>query len=109
MTLITVLYFIIVLVTVITSYGNTGLSVTISGLVAPILSWVGGTWMRGSFYSNKKILGLAIGLVSLGISAAWISYTGFHVTIYDISVEGELWVFIGFVIGYFVTKREDVY
>ena len=65
--------------------------------------------MRGSFYSNKKILGLAIGLVSLGLSATWISYTGFHVTIYDISVEGEIWVLIGFVIGYFVTKREDVY
>ena len=106
---ISLLYFIIVVVSGISSYGNTGLAVTISGVLAPILSWVGGCWMRASFYKGSKILGLAMGLASLCISYLWISYTGFHLTVFDSSIGGGPWVLSGFGIGYFTTRREDVY
>ena len=106
---ITFLYFIIVIVSGISSYGNAGLGVAISGVLAPILSWAGGSWMRASFYGGKKILGLAMGVTSLCISYIWISYTGFHLTVFDDSIGGVFWVFSGFGIGYFTTRREDVY
>ena len=65
--------------------------------------------MRASFYGGKKILGLAMGVTSLCISYIWISYTGFNLTVFDGSIGGVFWVFSGFGIGYFTTRREDVY
>ena len=65
--------------------------------------------MRASFYGGKKIFGLAMGVTSLCISYIWISYTGFHLTVFDDSIGGVFWVFSGFGIGYFTTRREDVY
>jgi len=102
------IYLLLVLVTGITTFFNASFSVAISGLIAPIIAWAGGSGLRGSFYGNKKqtITGIVFGLVFLAISFYWISKTQYWVHIFNVSIQGEIWILIGFFVGLIFTTKD---
>jgi len=106
-----IMYLIIVIFTGISSFGDTSISVSISGMIAPIIAWFGGSGLRGSFNigdKKQKITGFIAGLVFLGISLFWINYTGYSVKMLDIVISGPMWLLLGFIIGLlFSTKKHS--
>ena len=61
-------YLVLVVFTGIASFGDTSVSVSISGILAPIIAWFGGSGLRGSFNvgdKKQKITGFIAGLVFL--------------------------------------------
>ena len=57
---------------------------------------------------KQKLIGLIAGLVFLAVSLFWIDYTGYWITIWDVSFSGPVWVSIGFLIGLlFSTKKHS--
>ena len=104
-------YLVLVVFTGIASFGDTSVSVSISGILAPIISWFGGSGLRGSFNvgdNKQKITGFIAGIVFLAISLFWINYTGYWVKMGDIQISGPLWAVLGFLIGLiFSTKKHS--
>ena len=105
------IYLVAVIFTGIASFGDTSISASISGIIAPIIAWFGGSGLRGSFNvgsKKEKITGLIAGLVFLAVSLFWIDYTGYWITIWDVSFSGPVWVSIGFLVGLlFSTKKHS--
>ena len=101
------IYFIMVLGTGYSSFDSTALGVSISGFVAPLIALFGGSGARGSLYGTKpqKVCGLGIGALFFAGSSYWISSTGFYVNIFDVKIDGWLWVLIGFVIAFLFTSK----
>ena len=95
----------------IASFGDISFSTSVSGILAPLIAWFGGSGLRGSFNlgdKKQKITGFIAGLVFLGTSLFWIDYTGYWITIWDVSFSGPLWVAIGFIVGLiFSTKKHS--
>ena len=95
----------------IASFGDTTIATSISGIIAPLIAWFGGSGLRGSFNvgdKKQKSIGLIAGLVFLAVSLFWINYTGYWITIYDVSFSGPIWVTIGFLVGLiFSTKKHS--
>ena len=93
------------------SFGDTTISTSISGIIAPLIAWFGGSGLRGSFNvgsKKEKITGSIAGLVFLTISLFWINYTGYWISIGSIEFSGPLWSFIGFLVGLiFSTKKHS--
>ena len=93
------------------SFGDTAISTSVSGIIAPLIAWFGGSGLRGSFNvgdKKQKLTGLIAGLVFLAVSLFWIDYTGYWMTIWDVSFSGPVWVSIGFLVGLlFSTKKHS--
>lgn len=104
-------YAFIVIFAGVASFGDIAISTSISGIIAPLIAWFGGSGLRGSFNvgtKKEKITGLIAGLVFLTISLFWINYTGYWITMWDVSFSGPLWVTIGFLVGLiFSTKKHS--
>ena len=106
-------FFILVLITGFSSkdiIGNTESSIIFALFIAPLISWWGGSRMRGSFnIGNKaqKIAGFILGLVFLMIGVFWMWYVKSYVLIYGYYLNGEVWVIIGFLIGLIFTSKVD--
>ena len=104
-------YLVLVVFTGIASFGDTSVSVSISGILAPIIAWFGGSGLRGSFNvgdKKQKITGFVAGIVFLAISLFWINYTGYWIKMGDIQISGPLWAVLGFLIGLiFSTKKHS--
>ena len=95
-------YLVLVVFTGIASFGDTSVSASISGILAPIIAWFGGSGLRGSFNvgdKKQKITGFIAGIVFLAISLFWINYTGYWIKMGDIQISGPLWAVLGFLIG----------
>ena len=105
------IYLVAVIFTGIASFGDTSISASISGIIAPIIAWFGGSGLRGSFNvgdKKQKITGFLAGLVFLTIGLFWINYTGYWIKMGDIQISGLLWAIIGFLIGLiFSTKKHS--
>ena len=104
-------YVVIAIILAITSFGNISVSASISGILAPIIAWFGGSGLRGSFNvgdKKQKITGFIAGIVFLAISLFWINYTGYWIKMGDIQISGPLWAVLGFLIGLiFSTKKHS--
>ena len=104
-------YALLVIFAGVASFGDTAISTSVSGIIAPLIAWFGGSGLRGSFNvgsKKEKITGLIAGLVFLTISLFWIDYTGYWITIWDVSFSGPVWVSIGFLVGLiFSTKKHS--
>ena len=105
------IYIVIAIIAGISSIGGTSISVGISGIMAPIIAWFGGSGLRGSFNvgdNKQKITGIIAGIVFLAISLFWINYTGDWKKIFKIEMSGTIWIVIGFLIGLiFSTKKHS--
>jgi len=105
------IYIVIAIIAGISSIGGTSISVGISGIMAPIIAWFGGSGLRGSFNvgdNKQKITGIIAGIVFLAISLFWINYTGYWIKIFKIEMSGTIWIAIGFLIGLiFSTKKHS--
>ena len=47
-------------------FGDTAISTSVSGIIAPLIAWFGGSGLRGSFNvgdKKQKLIGLIAGLV----------------------------------------------
>ena len=92
-------YVVIAIILAITSFGNISVSASISGILAPIIAWFGGSGLRGSFNvgdKKQKITGFMAGVIFLVISLFWTNYTNYFVRITDLEISGPIWCFLGF-------------
>ena len=101
-------YLILVVVTGVFAFFNTSFSIAISGLIAPIIAWAGGSGIRGSFYGNnkQKFVGIIFGIIMLLVSFYWISTTNYWVYLFNIGIQGSIWVIIGFFVGLIFTTKD---
>ena len=103
-------FFASVLIIGFSSIGNTEPSIIIALFIAPLISWWGGSGMRGSFnIGNKaqKIGGFISGLVFLMIGVFWMWYVKAYVLTHGYYLNGEEWAIIGFLIGLIFTSKVD--
>ena len=104
-------YVVIAIILAITSFGNISISAFISGILAPIIAWFGGSGLRGSFNvgdKKQKITGFIAGVIFVAISLFWTNYTNYFVRITDLEMSGPIWCFIGFLVGLlFSTKKHS--
>ena len=105
------IYFVIVVITCVTSYLNSDPSIGLicSGFFAPLIAWFSGSGLRGSLYgtSGQKIFGIILGIIGFILSSIWIYFTGWWIAIYDLYIDGNTWVLIGFLIGIIFTSKKD--
>ena len=68
--------------------------------------------MRGAFNLGDKkqiIIAIILGIICLAVSVPWIQHAGYWITFFDIGMSGDLWVIIGFLIGFiFSTKSHTI-
>ena len=88
------------------------ISVGLSGIFAPLISWFGGSGMRGAFNQGDKkqiIIAIVLGIICLAVSIFWIQHTRYWITFFNIGMSGDLWVIAGFLIGFiFSTKSHTI-
>ena len=92
-----------------TFFNNTPISTSLSGILAPLIAWFGGSGLRGSFNLgdlSQKITGTILGVIALIVSYLWINYTGYWIRIYDFEFTGVQWAVIGFTIGLLFSTKE---
>ena len=101
------IYILLVLITGISAFFNSSFGIALSGIIAPIIAWAGGSGLRGSLYGEikQKIFGIIFGIVFLSISTFWINKTGYWVYFFDVGLSGNLWVLIGFLVGLIFTTK----
>tara|TARA_B100000242_G_scaffold208438_1_gene151378 strand:- start:230 stop:583 length:354 start_codon:yes stop_codon:yes gene_type:complete len=102
------IYIILALVSGISAFFNTSISIAVSGLIAPLIAWAGGSGLRGSLYGNskQKLFGIIFGIIFLLLSSFWVNKTGYIVFLFDITLSGNLWVLIGFIVGLIFTTKK---
>ena len=105
------IYIVMAVVIAILSFGDISTSASISGVIAPIIAWFGGSGLRGSFNvgdKKQKMAGLLAGIVFLVISLFWINYTNYFIKVSNTEVSGPVWSFLGFLVGFaFSTKKHS--
>lgn len=103
-------YIILTLVTAITVMSLENLGLFISALACPFLSFWAGSGLKGSIYSGgkDKFVGVIMAIIFMLPALIWINYTGYYILFFSIKIIGVLWVVLGFVIGFFGTKRRHL-
>ena len=76
-------------------------------IIGSLLGFAGGSGMRGSFYAGNRKSGLIIGAGLLIASMGLVFYSDVSLQIFSLELAGDVWVFVGFVVGYFAAKPED--
>ena len=102
-------YFVLVVITFISSLGSTSIGVALSGLLAPFICCFGGCGMKGSWYGSpeQRVAGTILGIIFLAGGALWLYATGFRVGLFQVDIQGPIWGLIGFFICLLCTTRKD--
>jgi hypothetical protein len=90
------------------TFGNISINTSMSGIVAPILTWFAGTGLRASFNSennNQKKGSIFMTIILLVISYLWISTTSYWFVASAIEISGKNMLVISFLIGFLSTKK----
>lgn len=106
------LSFIYIAITVIVSaFMAFGQSSTIWGaaalLISSLLGFAGGSGMRGAFYLGQRTSGIVIGLALLAAGMALAYYSEVTLQMFGARFSADVWVFIGFVIGFLAARPQD--
>lgn len=109
MKILLLFYVIVSFVAGVDGWSRAGWFVGVAGIAAPMLSWFGGSGLRGSFYgrTRDKIFGVAMALVFWGIADWLIGATNYRVGLFGVSIGGGLWNILGAVLGFLATSRKD--
>ena len=90
------------------TFDDISINTSISGIVAPILSWLTGTGLRASFNSennNQKKGSIFMAVVVLAISYLWINSTAYWYVAHAIEISGKNLLIISFFIGFLGTTK----
>jgi Mg2+/Co2+ transporter CorB len=102
MVIVQVIMFIIIVLSSYWAYYFTGMTTGLVALVGPTLAWFAGAGLKGALRSSalSEQLGGTILTLMFAFAAYWmIHYTGFHISHMGISLDGEWWALICFIIG----------
>ena len=104
---IIMIYFVIATVTSISSFGNVSWDVSASGLICPLLALFAGSGLRGSLYGDtgQKVGGAIMATIFIVVATYWISKTGYFVVLFEITINGTQWLFIGLLVGFIFTPK----
>ena len=106
-------YFVIVVTSCVMYFLNTDFSFSVwlllSGFFAPLISWACGAGIKGSLYgtNRQKMAGIILGVIGFIVCMIWIYNTEWLVIILGYQISGMTWLFIGFLIGFIFTAKED--
>ena len=92
------------------SIGDSELFTILALFIAPLISWWGGSGMRGAFHvgdKTQKLTGFVLGIVFLTIGIFWMWYEQTYVVIFNFEMIGEIWCIIGFLVGFIFTSKSD--
>ena len=90
------------------TFGNISINTSMSGLIAPLLTWFAGTGLRASFNSennNQKKGSIFMAIIILAISYLWINSTGYWYNAHAIEISGKNLLIISFFIGFLGTTK----
>jgi len=76
-------------------------------MVGVLVDFAGGSGMRGAFYRGQKSSGFIIGIALAFAGMALVFYSGVTVAIFGSTISADLWVFLGFVLGFFAARPKD--
>jgi len=76
-------------------------------LIGSLIGFAGGSGMRGAFYRGQKSTAVVIGTALALAGMSLVFYSDVTVGIFGSAVSGDLWVFLGFGLGFFAARAED--
>jgi len=102
------LYLLVAIITGVISFSEGSMILALSGILGPVLGWWGGSGLKGSFYGSvgQKIGGLIAASIFLFLGIYFVSETGYWIKMWDIKINGTMWIVIGFMIGLITTPSQ---
>jgi hypothetical protein len=76
-------------------------------VLASLIGFAGGSGMRASFYVGKTTFGIVVGLVLFAIGGGLALYLIGATSFLGLTFSADNWVFLGVLIGFIATRRED--
>jgi hypothetical protein len=104
------IYALLVLVTGVSAWSNSGWFVGMVGLLGPMLACWAGIGVRASLFVGDKrgiLLAVVLGGAMYWIADWLVTAYGYSVTLYSVTVGGGLWILVGFVVSFIATSKTD--
>ena len=76
-------------------------------LIGALLGFGGGSGMRGASYVGNRKSGAVLGLALLMAGMALVFYSDVELRVLGFEFSGDVWVFLGFAIGWLAARPED--
>ena len=107
MSMLTTLFWIIVVVAGFRSIGTYPLDTALTGIVCPLICFVCGAGARGSIYgdANTRILGIGSAVAPAAIALYILHRNGYEIGNLGIPIDGALLAAIGVAIGFALPKH----
>jgi hypothetical protein len=86
---------------------NAAIWAGVAFLIGSLVGFAGGSGMRGAFYRGQKRSAVIIGGALAFAGMALVFYSGVIVRVFGSTISGDLWVFVGFGLGFFAARPED--
>ena len=98
------IYFLLTVIASVSVMSLDNVTLLVSALLCPFLSfWAASGW-RGMIYSGSPFLGLALAAILMVPAILFVIYTGYSVELFSIQISGLIWCVIGFVLSFLFTK-----
>jgi len=102
------IYFLLTLIASVSVMSFDNVTLFVSALLCPSLSfWAASGW-RGMIYSGSPFLGLALAAILMVPAILLVIYTGYSVVLFSIQISGLVWCVIGFALSFLTTKPSHV-